>query len=107
MDTIRIILPAVITLFFSLVLIWIIAGYIKKYADSELGSDVPSTKTFKSGVNKIAWAITFLALFFSIWWLVTLLSVNEIPRNTIDRTLNNEMRNNFEDRMVADTTKKK
>lgn len=97
MDTIRIILPALITVFFSILLIWIIASYVKKGLDN---GD-------RRVVNKVAWPITFLILFFSVWWFVALLSVNEIPRNTIDRTLNNEMRNNFEDRMVADTTKKK
>jgi len=97
MDTFRIILPALITLLFSLILIWILATTVKKYADPEA----------KNWVNKIAWFITLLTLFFSIWWLVVLMSVDNIPRNTIDRTLNNEMRNNFEDRMVADTTKNK
>ena len=97
MDTFRIILPALITLFFSLLLIWIIATYVKNRLDNE----------DRHIVNKVAWPITFLILFFSVWWLTALLSVNEIPRNTIDRTLNNEMRNNFEDRMVADTTTKK
>ena len=97
MDTIRLILPALITLFFSMLLIWILASFVKSHIDKE---DKPI-------VNKFAWFITFAAAFFSIWWLVTLLSVNNIPRAVIDRTLNNQMRNNFEDRMISDTTRKK
>ena len=97
MGTFRIILPALISLIFSLTLIWILASYVRKYIPKEE----------KPWVNKVAWFITLLTLFFSVWWLVKLLSVDEIPRSTIDRTLNKEMRNNFEDRMVADTTSKK
>jgi ABC-type dipeptide/oligopeptide/nickel transport system permease component len=96
MGTFRIILPALITLVFSIILIWILATTIKKYAD-------PEAKTW---INKISWFITLLSLFFSIWWLVVLMSVDNIPRTTIDHTLNNQMRNNFEKRMVSDTTKK-
>lgn len=96
MDTFRLILPALVTLVFSILLIWIIASFVKSNLD----------KDDKPIVNKVAWIITFIAGFFSIWWLVTLLTVNNIPRATIDRTLNDKMRNSFEDRMISDTTKK-
>lgn len=96
MDTFRLILPALVTLVFSILLIWIIASFVKSNLD----------KDDKPIVNKVAWIITFIAGFFSIWWLVTLLTVNNIPRATIDRTLNDKMRNSFEDRMKSDTTKK-
>ncbi len=96
MDTFRIILPELITFFFSLLFVWIVSSYLKS-----------NFKDFKPEINKVAWIITFLAAFFSVWWLIALLSVNQIPRSTIDRTLNNQIRNNFEDRMISDTTKHK
>ncbi len=96
MDTFRLILPALITLFFSLLFVWILVYIVKSHTTDQ------ETKRIS---NKFGWAITFIVAFFSIWWLVSLLSINEIPRAVIDRTLNNQMRNNFEDRMVSDTTK--
>lgn len=95
-DTIRLILPALVSLVFSILLIWILASVIKSNVD----------KDAKPFINKFAWFITLIAGFLSIWWLVTLLTVNNIPRATIDRTLNDKMRNSFEDRMISDTTKK-
>jgi uncharacterized membrane protein SpoIIM required for sporulation len=100
MDTIRIILPALITLIFSLLFIWLIVSIVKKNIPDD-------AKEVKPIVSKIAWILTILILFFSVWWIVSLLSVNNVPRSTIDRTLNNQMRNSFEDRMIADTTKHK
>lgn len=98
MGTFRIILPALITLVFSIILIWILAAYAKHNVND---------KSVTKIINKVAWAITFLSLFFSIWWLVVLMSVDNIPRSVIDHSLNNQMRNNFEKRMVSDTTTKK
>lgn len=95
-DTIRLILPALVSLVFSILLIWILASFLKPHVD----------KDAKPLINKFAWFITLIAGFLSIWWLITLLSVNNIPRATIDRTLNDKMRNSFEDRMISDTTKK-
>ena len=100
MVTIRIILPALITLIFSLLFIWLIVSIVKKNIPDD-------AKEVKPIVSKIAWILTILILFFSVWWIVSLLSVNNVPRSTIDRTLNNQMRNSFEDRMIADTTKHK
>ena len=97
MDTFRLILPALVTFFFSILLTWIVASFIKSHLDQEA----------KSWINKCAWIITFLSLFFSIWWLTNILTVNQIPRSTIDRTLNDKMRNSFEERMISDTTTKK
>lgn len=97
MNTIRVILPALLTLTFSLSFLWLIVYFVKReIADKEA----------KALVTKIARILTILILFCNVWWIVNLLSVNEIPRSKQDRTLNNKMRENFQDRMKKDLEKK-
>jgi hypothetical protein len=97
MNTIRVILPALLTLIFCLSFLWLVVHYINRELD----------KDGKALVNKIARILTVLILFCNVWWIVNLLSVNEIPRSKQDRTLNTQMRDNFKDRMQADTLKNK
>lgn len=98
MNTIRVILPALLTLTFGLSFLWLIVHFIKR----EL-----SDKDDKALTTKIARILTILILFCNVWWIVNLLSVNEIPRSKQDRTLNNQMRENFQDRMKKDLEKEK
>lgn len=97
MDTICIILPALVTLIFSILLIWLVAHIVKK--------NIPNNNEVKLRINEFAGILTTLILFFSIWWTVSLLSVNNVSRSTIDHTLNNQIRNSFKDRMISDTSK--
>jgi type VI protein secretion system component VasK len=97
MNTIRIILPALLTIAFSLSFLWLIVYFIKQQI---------SDKDVKALVTKIARIIMILILFCNTWWIVSLLSVNEIPRSKQDRTLNSQMRDNFQDRMEKDLKKK-
>jgi hypothetical protein len=90
----RQILPQLITLFFSLIIIWVAAAIVKKYWIYTI---------------KAAWGITAIVLFFFIWWMVKIASVNDIPRATIDRTNKEKMVNSFEERVneTLDTSKNK
>ncbi len=50
--------------------------------------------------------LSLLIIFFSSWYLTNILSVNQVPRAVQDRTLNKQMKSNFENRMKEAAGKK-
>ena len=103
MNTLRLILPALLTMLSILSFVWIVAYYLAKEITPKDGSG----KEAKAMIFKIAKIISVFVLFFGTWWLISILSVNEIPRSKQDRTLNKEMKNSFEDRMEKELSKNK
>ena len=103
MDTIRLILPQLLTYAFLVAIIFIVAFFITK--ELKITNDNDGIKL----VKKIKfYVLIFISICVGIW-IITLLSVNNVPRSTIDRSGMDDQKNAFKsytDSVNASSNKK-
>ena len=95
---IRLLLPSLLGFAFFLTALWLGYFLLKRYIKSE-------DEQTKAITKSIAWIITILVSAFFAFYIINIASVNEIPRNEIDRSAQTEGIRNFEDRMIKDASK--
>ncbi len=91
----RLILPSLIGLVFFLLTLWF--GYFMILKNSTLEGDNLQK------IKKLFLTITLAAILFSAFYVLNMLSVNDIPRTVPDRSAQEEGKQNFEDRLLKDT----
>ncbi len=92
---IQLLVPAILEFIFFIIIIWVVYSIIMTYVKLENPS--------KNPIKKICWIVTFLASLLFVFYVINISSVNEVPRTEIDRSAQQEGKQNFEDRLAKDT----
>jgi amino acid permease len=91
----RLLLPSIIGLvFFILTLCF---GYLMILKHSTIEQEMLQK------IKKIFFSIALLVLLFFVFYVINIVSVNEIPRAAPDRSAQEEGKQNFEERLLKDT----
>lgn len=96
MDTLRQLLPSALIVLSAMAVIWAVVFFVKR--------ETQSPEVIK-GATKIRNILFIFILLFYVFFVIRTMSVNDIPRSSPDKSLHDNMRDNFEERMKSDTTK--